>query len=142
MYQKLDSCGLVIANRKISETKGNRKMVSRLNRFIFGRVLLGFDYDTQSGLKLFRAEVTKRLSDKDASAWGIDVPLVDSALDLGYSVGEVEIKFGGRAPKPPGRRAGPAAKTATLLARADGIALAARTGQVKGGVSCRKLTVS
>ena len=85
--------GAVVANRVKHNTGKVRKLLSKLNTFIFSRALLGFKCDAQSGLKLFRREVIEHILPKDVSPWTLDMPLLYTALELGYSIGCVDIEF-------------------------------------------------
>ncbi|HJZ05676.1 hypothetical protein A2634_05175 [Candidatus Amesbacteria bacterium RIFCSPHIGHO2_01_FULL_48_32] len=93
MYPQLAVHGVVVANRTKSHSSLLRKIGSHLNTFIFGRLLLGLNCDVQSGLKLFRREVAVHLSESDVRAWAIDMPLLHTARELGYSIGVVPITF-------------------------------------------------
>jgi len=93
MLTLLENHGVVVANRKNQRTSFLRKIGSKLNVLIFERLLHGFKVDTQSGLKVFKKEVVDNLSEKDVYGWTIDMPLLRTALELGYSVGCVDIDF-------------------------------------------------
>lgn len=93
MYELTGQHGVVVANRKNHKTSFLRKIGSKLNVYLFERLLHGFKVDTQSGLKVFRREVIEHLSEKDVSGWTIDMPLLATALELGYSIGCIDIDF-------------------------------------------------
>lgn len=96
MFKLASSHGVVVANRRKHETSKLRKFASKLNRTLFGKILLGFDCDTQSGLKVFRRDIAKRLNLSEVSPWTLDMPLLHTALDLGYSISCVDIDFAER----------------------------------------------
>lgn len=97
MYEKLqENVGVVVANRSSHDTNRLRKIGSRVNKFVFGRVLLGLACDTQSGLKLFRREIINHLDELDVTAWTLDMPLLHTAKELGYKIDSVDIHFAER----------------------------------------------
>ena len=85
--------GVVVANRKIRHTSPLRTTISGLNRQFFGRLLLGLPMDVQSGLKVFRRDLLNYLDPADVDPWAIDMPLLHTAVRMGYSVGTVDIEF-------------------------------------------------
>lgn len=85
--------GVVIAHRRTYKTGRFRHFASRLNAFLLGRVFLDLPYDIQSGLKLFRREILVHLPPSSVRAWAIDLPLLHTARELGYSIGSVNIDF-------------------------------------------------
>lgn len=96
MITKLESSkdiGVVVANRKIYKGKFLRRLVSRFNAFVFGRLLFGLNYDVQSGLKLVKREVVSHLKPSTLYPWAIDIPLLHTALELGYKIVSVDITF-------------------------------------------------
>lgn len=96
MVQKAQSAkdfGVIIAHRKVYKGSFFRRLASRLNAFIFGRLLFGLKYDVQSGLKLVRREIIEHLDSSLLYPWAIDIPLLFTALELGYKIGSVDITF-------------------------------------------------
>jgi glycosyltransferase involved in cell wall biosynthesis/cellulose synthase/poly-beta-1,6-N-acetylglucosamine synthase-like glycosyltransferase/O-antigen/teichoic acid export membrane protein len=93
LYQQAKTHGFAVANRKTYQSSLFRKIASRLNAFLFGRVLLQLKTDVQSGLKIFRSEVFEHLNPRLVSAWGIDIPLIFTAHELGFHEGRVDIDF-------------------------------------------------
>jgi len=89
--------GVVVANRKAHHTSVLRQFISKANRYLVGKMFLGFDCDVQSGLKLFRRDILDHLDSSHVDAWALDMPLLHTALELGYSIGSVEIEFAKRA---------------------------------------------
>lgn len=96
MFALKDKFGLIVANRKTRETGIVRILGSKLNSFIFGKLLLGLHTDTQSGLKLFRKDIIDHLDMKNVGKWSLDAPLLYTALDLGHKIGSVDIEFSER----------------------------------------------
>jgi glycosyltransferase XagB len=88
--------GVIVANRKIHHTSMIRKFVSRANRLLFAKFLLGLECDSQSGLKVFRRDILDYLDASQVDAWAIDMPLLYTAQELGYSIGTVDIDFAPR----------------------------------------------
>lgn len=93
MFAKLSTNGLVVANRLKPYANPIRRLASRGNSFVFGRLMLGFNCDVQSGLKLFRREVFENLNQAQIGAWSIDMPLIHTTRELGYSISQVDIEF-------------------------------------------------
>jgi len=91
--QKNPEVGIVVANRKTYDGELLRRLGSRINAFIFGHVLLGLNHDVQSGLKLIKRDVINYLDTSNMTQWTFDMPLLRTAKDLGYEVGEVDIIF-------------------------------------------------
>lgn len=60
--------------------------------YIFGKILHGFDFDVQSGLKVFRKRCLNGLSPTQSS-WTFDMELLRKNVDLGSVVATVDILF-------------------------------------------------
>lgn len=93
MFHLMEKHGVVVANRKINGNSSLRKIGSKINSLIFGKILFGFNFDTQSGLKIFRKDIVRHIRESDVTAWTIDMPLLHTAVELGYSIGCVDIEF-------------------------------------------------
>ena len=93
MYKLLDAHGVVVSNRKGHKTSLTRKIGSKMNSLIFEKFLHGLKVDTQSGLKLFKKEIIDHLTEEDVTGWTVDMPLLRTSLELGYSIGCVDIEF-------------------------------------------------
>lgn len=93
MYKLASNHGVVVANRLGHKTSTLRKIGSKMNRLIFERYIHGFRVDTQSGLKMFKREVISHLEEVDVTGWTLDLPLLRTALELGYSIGSLDIAF-------------------------------------------------
>ncbi|MBI2611535.1 glycosyltransferase [Candidatus Gottesmanbacteria bacterium] len=85
--------GVVIAERKTYKGTLIRRFSSKANSFIFGNILHGLRFDVQSGLKLFKTEIIDHLDLSHLSPWSIDIPLLYTARELGYTIGKVDITF-------------------------------------------------
>lgn len=96
MYHKAQINGFAVANRKTYKSTWLRTFASRFNAFVFGKLLLNLDTDVQSGLKLFPRDVFERIDPRLVSAWGLDIPLVFTAYELGYLLSEVDMDFAPR----------------------------------------------
>jgi len=98
MYSQLinQDHGVVVANRRSSHKNPLRRFLSHINKITLGWLLLGLKCDVQSGLKVFRREVLDHLDRHQVSAWSIDMPLLYTARELGYSVGTFPIDFTSR----------------------------------------------
>ncbi len=93
LLEKAKTYGVVIAERKTYKSNLLRRFGSRLNAFIFGRLLFGLNFDTQSGLKLFRREIAHYIENASISPWALDIHLLFTARELGYSIGTIPITF-------------------------------------------------
>ncbi|MBP9819327.1 glycosyltransferase [Candidatus Woesebacteria bacterium] len=96
MIELTQQYGVVVARRQIHEDSWLRKAISSGFRLFFGKVLYGLNCDVQSGLKVFRRDIIKHVRLSDVSPWTLDIPLLHTALELGYTIGEVEIEFAAR----------------------------------------------
>lgn len=72
---------IVVANRTVTHTPMLRKIVSKGFSYVFGKLLHGFDFDVQSGLKLFKKECLIGLS-PTPSPWTFDMELLRRNVDL------------------------------------------------------------
>jgi cellulose synthase/poly-beta-1,6-N-acetylglucosamine synthase-like glycosyltransferase/glycosyltransferase involved in cell wall biosynthesis/O-antigen/teichoic acid export membrane protein len=93
LYHSAQIHGFAVANRRTYKSTLLRRFASRFNAFVFGRLLLNLRTDVQSGLKLFPRDVFERIDPKLVSAWGLDIPLVFTAYELGYLPGHVDMDF-------------------------------------------------
>lgn len=89
--------GVVVARRAKYKDSKVRKLFSHSFNTLFGKVLHGFKCDVQSGLKLFKREIALFVDPQKITPWTLDLTLLHTAQDLGYSIGEVNIKFSKRA---------------------------------------------
>lgn len=99
MYNKLvknDTVGVVIAERKIYKTSLMRKLGSKMNALFIGKLLMNLPYDIQSGLKIFRKDVIMHVSEDLIGPWSLDIPLLKTAKELGYTIATVPIIFDDR----------------------------------------------
>lgn len=96
MFSLIKKHGVVVANRIKNKTPILRRAGSLVNVLVFERILNGFTVDTQSGLKVFRKEIIDQIGEKDVSKWTIDMPLLRTARDLGFTIGSVDIVFSER----------------------------------------------
>jgi cellulose synthase/poly-beta-1,6-N-acetylglucosamine synthase-like glycosyltransferase/glycosyltransferase involved in cell wall biosynthesis len=94
MYkQVVDTHGIVVANRRNHKTSLLRKIGSKLNVFVFEKLLHGFNCDAQSGLKVFKKEIIQHLDRSEIGEWTLDMPLLHTAQELGHTIGCIEIDF-------------------------------------------------
>lgn len=96
MLELTQQYGVVVAKRQVHEEGIFRTIISSGFKFFFGRVLFGLTVDVQSGLKVFRRDVLRHVDTADIGPWTLDIPLLNTALELGYTIGEVEIEFAAR----------------------------------------------
>ncbi len=88
---------VVVAKRNDYQESKVRHFLSKGFQWFFGKVLHGLDCDVQSGLKVFSKEVIKHLSAEQVTAWTLDIPLLTTAMNLGYDIKQVDITFEKRA---------------------------------------------
>jgi glycosyltransferase XagB len=88
-----ETVGVVVANRKKYHSNFLRRAGSRLNKLIFGKLLLGLDCDIQSGLKIFRRRIFDHVDITTIGPWTFDIPLLHTAVRLGYTIGKVDIEY-------------------------------------------------
>ena len=96
MYEMAIKSGVVVANRANHEKSMLRNLGSKVNILLFEKILLGFNCDTQSGLKVFNREIIDNLSEKDVTPWTLDMPLLSGAQNLGYKIASIDIEFSER----------------------------------------------
>src|SRR5258708_3520434 len=89
-YKVHNGTDIVIANRLEAYTGFKRKIASKAFKFVFGKLLHGFDQDVQSGLKVFRREIIQRIS-LHPTPWGFDLEFLTSARNAGYTIGTTDI---------------------------------------------------
>ncbi|MBN1169283.1 glycosyltransferase [Candidatus Woesebacteria bacterium] len=88
--------GIAVADRKIQNIGAIRKTLSKINIWIFEKVLLGLNCDTQSGLKVFKRDIGLKNDKNDITPWTLDMPLLLKAKDMGYKIGTYDIEFSER----------------------------------------------
>jgi dolichol-phosphate mannosyltransferase len=111
MYEKSVEHGVVVAKRQKYQDSKTRKLVSKTFKYLFGKLLFNFKCDVQSGLKLFKREIIERVEERDVSGWTLDIPLLHTAVEMGHSIGEVDIEFA--------KRQNGSSKVNTLFASAE-----------------------
>jgi glycosyltransferase involved in cell wall biosynthesis len=87
---------VVIARRQTRHEPPLRQLVSKTFRYVFGQMLFGLNYDIQSGLKVFKSDILPHILPHEVTAWTLDLPLLYTAQQLDYRIGEVEIDFAKR----------------------------------------------
>ncbi|TXI32158.1 MAG: glycosyltransferase [Niabella sp.] len=99
MLEKLQQnpeVGVVIAQRKNENLSKYRAILSELNAFVVGKLLLNMDLDIQSGMKVFRRSIAPHINKTHVTAWTFDIPLLHAARELGYKFDSVIISFNDR----------------------------------------------
>lgn len=94
MYQQLrkTEADVVLTKREDRQTSWFRKLSSSVYNLLFTRLLFGFNYDTQSGLKLFRKRVIQTITVKP-TPWSFDLEFIVRALEQGYVLTSLPIRF-------------------------------------------------
>lgn len=84
---------IVIAKRQYMNVSVLRHISGSLFSYIFGRLLHGFSYDVQSGLKAFRTTVVNQIELHPRSGWMFDIEFLLQARTAGYKIQEVDLPF-------------------------------------------------
>lgn len=93
MMKLAEDHGVVIGKRKKYNGSLMRRFGSRGVAWFCGRILLGITGDVQSGLKVFRRDILAEIPKSEITPWALDLPLLHTAMDMGYTIDEVEIDF-------------------------------------------------
>lgn len=86
---------IVLTNRQQHGTGAVRKITSAGFNFVFTKLMFGFDYDSQSGLKLFKKEVIKNIT-LDPTPWSFDLEFIVRSLEQNYKIVSYDIVFAER----------------------------------------------
>ncbi|MEK7087651.1 MAG: glycosyltransferase, partial [Patescibacteria group bacterium] len=93
MVRKItDGAGVVVANRRYKDVSPFRKLASKGFNFVFGQMLHGLKCDVQSGLKVFKKQITKEIT-VDPSQWTFDLEFLVNARYAGHEIATVNIDF-------------------------------------------------
>lgn len=94
MLDQMNSKGsdVVVSNRVSHETSFIRRVTSNAFHLIFTKWLFGIEYDTQSGLKVFRNEILRNIHIAP-SPWSFDLQFIVFSILRGYSVSSYDIEF-------------------------------------------------
>ncbi len=98
MYRCMVSSGtdIVLTERQDDATTSKlRQISSKVFNLAFTRLLFGFNYDSQSGLKLFRKEVYEKTS-LNPTPWSFDLEFIVRALENNYKIISYKIPFSKR----------------------------------------------
>lgn len=97
MYKLLieKDADLVITERVQQKTSFIRQLSSKLFNLMFTRMLFGINYDTQSGLKLFKKSILDNMS-LSPSPWSFDLEFIVRALENQYKIINYQIPFNER----------------------------------------------
>ena len=97
MYRLMESTDtdIVLTNRLDHATSRLRKITSAGFNFIFTKLLFGFDYDSQSGLKLFKRSVIKNIT-ITPTPWSFDLEFIVRSLEHDYKIISYDISFAER----------------------------------------------
>jgi glycosyltransferase involved in cell wall biosynthesis len=86
---------IVISERVELHTPLFRRLSSKVFQFVFAKLLFGINYDTQSGLKLFRKHVIESIL-LTPSPWSFDLEFIVRSLEHGYTLSSRDIIFAER----------------------------------------------
>ncbi len=82
MYAKVAEHGIVVASRRPAP---------RLGRWLSGKLLLGLDCDIQSGIMVFHRHILAHIRLSGADSRTLGIPLLHTALELGCTIGQVDV---------------------------------------------------
>jgi glycosyltransferase involved in cell wall biosynthesis len=85
--------GVAVARRITYGGSVVRRIGSRILAFVLGKLLHGIHCDMQSGLKVFKKEITEFINVDEITPWAFDLPLLHAAKQMGYDIAEVPIDF-------------------------------------------------
>ena len=95
MLVKMEKVDIMVANRVVQNIKWYRKLLSRIYAKVFGKILLGLPYDIQSGMKVFKKKILKKV-DLNPTPWGFDYEFLYKAKNQGYQISQIPIQFDAR----------------------------------------------
>jgi glycosyltransferase involved in cell wall biosynthesis len=97
MYHDLHkrNVDVVITERVDEKTSALRRLSSKVFNIIFAKFLFGLNYDTQSGLKMFRKQVIENITIAP-SPWSFDLEFIVRSLEAGYTISNQKISFAER----------------------------------------------
>jgi glycosyltransferase involved in cell wall biosynthesis len=97
MHQLMHECGadVVVTDRIEPQVSKLRKLSTNVFHYVFTKLLFGLDFDTQSGLKMFKKEVLYSFSMRP-SPWSFDLEFIVRSLENKYTVISYTIPFSER----------------------------------------------
>jgi len=97
MLQEIEegTADIVIANRQGRQGRIERQFVTNVHRLFLGKLVQQLDCDVQSGLKVFRKEVTERLP-LNSSPWAFELAFLLKAKNAGYVFANYDIIYAPR----------------------------------------------
>ncbi len=97
MYHKMHYCDadVIITERIDNKTSALRRLSSAIYNFFFIKLLFGINYDTQSGLKLFKKKILHNVT-LSPSPWSFDLEFIVRTLEQDYTILNHEIAFSKR----------------------------------------------
>ncbi|GAC1391938.1 MAG: hypothetical protein NVSMB46_06250 [Candidatus Saccharimonadales bacterium] len=97
MYRLMETTNsdIILTERIHAKTSRLRQLSSRVFNLFFTRLLFGFNYDSQSGLKLFRKKVTSSIS-LSPTPWSFDLEFIVRSLQNNFTILSYPINFAER----------------------------------------------
>ena len=83
---------VVVTRRNEKKVSAIRKLSTKVFNLIFAKLLFGIDFDTQSGLKLFKKDVLTRFTMKP-SPWSFDLEFIVRSLENKFTIASHNIQF-------------------------------------------------
>ncbi|GAC1386477.1 MAG: hypothetical protein NVS1B7_4720 [Candidatus Saccharimonadales bacterium] len=97
MYNIMESTmsDVVLTERKHAHTSFIRRLSSKIFNLLFIRLLFGFKYDSQSGLKLFKKRVIETIN-LTPTPWSFDLEFIVRSLQNNFKIINYKIDFAER----------------------------------------------
>jgi glycosyltransferase involved in cell wall biosynthesis len=97
MHQLLTECNadIVVTDRKSPQTSPLRKLSTKVYNLVFARMLFGINFDTQSGLKLFKKDILNSFQ-LTPSPWSFDLEFLIRCLEHKFKIISHTIIFAER----------------------------------------------
>jgi len=98
MYSMMENndVDIILTERVDQEnTSKLRKLTSVIFHYVFTKFLFGFEYDTQSGLKIFRKKVVETVN-LSPTPWSFDLEFIVRSLENGFKIINFKIPFSKR----------------------------------------------
>lgn len=87
LIRRISTCDVVVGKKEISGP-WHRKVITYLSR-VFIKILFSFDFDTQTGIKIFKSRYLKQWK---CNSFAFDLEVLKNAKDMGAVIKEVPIE--------------------------------------------------
>ncbi len=82
----------VIVGKRIYHYRSFRRLLSRVYNFVFGKIMLGLDYDVLTGFKVFKRAVLHNLY-LESSGWGFGYDFLFKVKRMGWKISQMPVDF-------------------------------------------------